>query len=62
MWVALALERSAAGADVTAEDEMRSKQVNQNLLTVLTAVLSNLLIAICGVRHCPDHHVGVDGG
>ena len=46
MWVALALERSVAGADVTAEDEVRPKQVNQSLLTVLIAFLANLLIAI----------------
>ena len=53
MWVALALERSVAGADVTAEDEMRPKQVNQSLLTVLIAFLANLLIAICEVLSLP---------
>ena len=40
-------------ADVTAEDEVRPKQVNQSLLTVLIAFLANLLIAICEVPSLP---------
>ena len=52
-----------AGPNVTAEaDEKQPKQVNQSLLTVLIAFLANLLIAICEVRRCRYHRIGVHAG
>ena len=49
-------------SDVTAEGEKQPKQVNQSLLTVLIALLANLLIASCEVGRCRAHLVGVDAG